>query len=79
MGKWRYVNSRSWVSTDSGLEFVTHYNTKNDLSIEFVKGNFVLVEDQLTYNGQMYKVEFHHNTLVLLLAQSEETYVRWEE
>ncbi len=79
IGKWRYINTLSRVSTDGGVELITHYNTQNHLSIEFVEGNFVLMGDQLTYDGQVYKVEFHHDTLVLSHAQSEETYIRWEE
>ncbi|PVH24626.1 hypothetical protein [Sphingobacterium corticibacter] len=79
IGKWRYVNTLSRVSTDGGEELITHYNNQNKVSIEFVEGNFVLVEDQLTYDSQVFKVEFHHDTLVLSHAQSEETYIRWEE
>ncbi len=79
IGKWRYINTLSRVSTDEGVEFVTHYNTKNNVSIEFVVGNFVLVEDQLTYDGQTSTISFHADTLVLSHAQSEETYIRWEE
>lgn len=79
IGKWRYVNTLSRVSTNGGKDLITHYNTQNKVSIEFVEGNFELVEDQLTYDGRIYKVEFHHDTLVLSHAQSEETYIRWEE
>ncbi|WP_166334665.1 hypothetical protein [Sphingobacterium chungjuense] len=79
IGKWRYVNTLTRVSTNGGEDLITHYNTQNKVSIEFVEGNFELVEDQLTYAGRIYKVEFHYDTLVLSHAQSEETYIRWEE
>ncbi|MFD2744292.1 MULTISPECIES: hypothetical protein [Sphingobacterium] len=76
IGKWRYVHSRSWVTTSEGPQLSTHYNTKNAVSIEFRKGNFSLKGDKLTYEGEIYTIQFYAGTLILAQDQYEETFVR---
>lgn len=52
-------------TSGNGFDFVTHYNTVNKVWIEFVEGNFSLIGNQLLFSDQVYKMQYHADSIVL--------------
>ncbi len=79
IGTWKHLNSRSWGSLGGGLDFITDYYSDDTVLIEFKKGNFKLLNDQLTFEDREFTVEFRADTLLMKQPQYVETYLRWNK
>lgn len=79
IGSWKHLNSRSWGSLGDGMDFISDYYTTDTVLIEFKKGNFKLLNDQLTFEDRVFTVEFRADTLLMSQPQYVESYIRWNK